>query len=537
MADSKFWKLKTKMTVWISLLLFVTIFLFSLLFIYWLSEKLEEQMGSKALVMAQSIAENPIIVKAFYSKDPSKTIRPFIEALSKKTETVFIVVGNREGIYYSHPDQKQVGKKMLDSDNKRVFEGESYITEDQGNLGSMLFGKAPVKDSSGVVIGVVSAGFLSSDLKAMFGNNVIVLILGSIFILIAGFVGAMFIAKRIKKLIYGLEPSEISALYQQRESIIETVREGIIMIDNEGIVQCMNQKAVEIMGLPNRTYVVGNPIANTVPQTRMLEVLQTGVSELDREIEVNGRKLVMNRLPIFDEQKIIGVVASFLSKSDLDELNKNLSQVKQYMEVMRAQTHEFHNTLYTISGLIQLGAYEEVVSLIQEETEVHQDHLAILDNIKNPWLSAILAGYYNRAKEMKVEMIFDSSSYVDQYIHIQDKSGFISLIGNLIMNALEEVQKVDGDRKVRIYIENLSDRLLLEIEDNGFGIPDNCISTVFEKGYSTKPNNEKELRGYGLWKVKQVVEEFDGEIIVERGDWGGALFAITLPLKEVTKVD
>lgn len=538
LAFGRRWKLQTKMTIWFSTINFLTISCIGILFIYWTEGKIEEHTGQNALFIAESLSEHPTIQEAFNDPEPWKKIQPFTEKLRIRSKVSFIVIGNKEGVRYSHPDKEKIGQKMIGGDNDPALKGKSYISIAEGSLGLSLRGKAPIKDPSGKIIGVVSVGYLYSEMDQILWSYIWLIAFILIVIFVLGFLGAVQLAKHVKKLIYGLEPFQISALYKQREAIIETVREGTMMVNNEGIVQMVNQKAVNMLELSSKLDVEGKPIANLIPESRMLEVLQSGMSELDREIEINGKQLIVNRLPIIDHHKIIGVVSSFRLKSEMDELNKELSQVHQYMEAMRAQTHEYQNTLYTISGLIQLESYEEAVAMIQEESQVHQNQISwLMKKVKDKWLSAILVGYYNRAKEMKVKLYIDPDTYIPEHMNIPNKTSFVSLLGNLIMNAMEELQKIKEERKVRIYMEYIEDTLILEVEDNGPGISDEVYPYIFEKGFSTKQDTSDEMRGFGLWKVKQVVEEFGGTFIVESGDWDGALFAITLPLKEVGRLD
>ena len=79
-------------------------------------------------------------------------------------------------------------------------------------------------------------------------------------------------------------------------------------------------------------------------------MLKSGEEHLDRSMEIRGKKTIVNRIPIRMGNNIIGAVSSFRAQSDIDRLAEELSQVKQYTEALRAQTHEYNNSLYTISG-------------------------------------------------------------------------------------------------------------------------------------------------------------------------------------------
>ncbi|MFS8513742.1 MAG: hypothetical protein LOD87_08465, partial [Planifilum fulgidum] len=61
---------------------------------------------------------------------------------------------------------------------------------------------------------------------------------------------------------------------------------------------------------------------------------------------------------------------------------------------------------------------------------------------------------------------------------------------------------------------------------SGPGVPAGLIPRIFEKGFSTKPGDN---RGFGLAKAKELAEEMGGYLAIERGELGGALFSVSLP--------
>jgi two-component system CitB family sensor kinase len=205
-----------------------------------------------------------------------------------------------------------------------------------------------------------------------------------------------------------------------------------------------------------------------------------------------------------------------------------LSQVSRYAEALRAQTHEFKNILYTLSGLIQLGSYREALDLIHRETVEGQDLIRlVVKRIPDPWLGGILLGFYNRARELKVDLSIDFDSRLERLPDHLPRQYLVRILGNLITNAFEAVEnQPEGQRKVKLYLGDTGGEILLEVEDSGPGVPDEWAPRIFEKGFSTKKGD---TRGFGLAIVKEVAEEMGGYIALERGEWGGALFSVTLP--------
>ncbi|MGM7720174.1 ATP-binding protein [Metabacillus sp. Hm71] len=532
----KFWKVKLhdRINIFAIGLILLIVLLCSLLYFQILSKTVEKQLSKRALHVATTIALMPEIQNAFYTEDPSGVIQPIVEKIRVQIDAEYIVVGNKEGIRYSHPLPERIGKKMVGGDNEKALkDGKSYVSKATGSLGPSLRGKVPVIGKNGEIIGVVSVGFLIEDIHDLVFGYAKPVIRIALIALVIGTVGSLLLAKRIKRLMFGLEPEEIAALLMQRNAVLESVREGIMVINNEGHILIMNQAAYEILSLDKQKQVIGESIDTIMPNTSLLEVLKTGKKQLDRQIEYKDKEIIANRLPVMLGNDVIGVVSSFRLKSEIDQLTEELSQVKRYTEALRAQTHEFNNLLYTISGLIQLGSSDEALELIHHEKENHKDFVQFLmKKIKDPWLGGIILGFYNRAKELKISFQFDRESSLEKFPKHIDNSYLVSILGNIITNAFEAMDETPyRNRKARLLITDLGEDLLFEVEDSGPGIDDKLIPFIFEKGFSTKNGGN---RGLGLSRVKELVKEMNGSISIEKGDYGGALFIVTIPKEEKT---
>ncbi|WP_246939158.1 ATP-binding protein [Bacillus pinisoli] len=522
-------KLQQRIMVFIVFLTLIIVMQTSILFYQTLSNTIETQLGDRALHIAETVADMPEIKQAFEHERPWEIIQPIAERIRIETEAEYIVVGNKEGIRYSHPLEERLGKKMVGGDNERaLLKGESYISKATGTLGPALRGKVPIYDEGGAIIGIVSVGFLLEDINQLsndYGSPIIpIAIVG----LIIGVIGSIYLSKSIKKLLFGLEPEEIASLYKERNAVIESVREGIIVVDRLGRVILANQAAYEILSLQKSQSVIGASILEVIPHSTILEVVDTGEEQLDRQLQIGGKTVIANRLPVKVGNDVIGVVSSFRLKSEIDQLTEELSQVRRYTEALRAQTHEYNNLLYTLSGLIQLEAYDEALELIHKEAAGHQEFLQfVMKKIRDPWLAGILLGFYNRAKELKIEFTIDRSSHIEDLRGSIDSSHFVSIIGNLITNAFEAVEEVKkDDKKVQFFVTDRGEDLVIEVEDNGKGICDELIDSIFKRGFTTKDGQN---RGLGLAKVQELTEELGGYIVIEKGDLGGALFIVSIP--------
>ncbi|NNU93498.1 sensor histidine kinase [Geobacillus sp. NFOSA3] len=522
-------KLQTRLIIIIcSLLLFVIVFL-SFLFQHMFAATLKEQIGMRALNVAETVAATPLVRDAFRQPDPHRQIQPFAEMIRRKTGAEYVVVGNRQGIRYAHPLPDRIGKKMVGGDNDEVLEGKAIISEAVGSLGPAIRGKAPIFDEKGNVIGIVSVGFLLEDIEDIVWSYNAKIFFFSILALLLGVIGAVAIAKTVKKSIHGLEPKEIGMLYQEKQAILEAIREGIIAVNREGIITMVNKTAMELLGYKKEYNVLGKYILHIIPYSRLLEVIRTGKAEYDDETILGGETVIANRIPIVDKKgNVIGAVSTFRNKSELYRLTKELSQLKSYADALRAQTHEFSNKLYVISGLIQLESYEEALELISRETNLHQDIVRfVMKEIPDPIIGGLLIGKFNRANELKIQFDIDrQSSFKDIPKHL-DRDHLLTIIGNIVDNAMEAVLHNGREEKeVTVFLTDLGDDLIIEVEDNGPGIQAEIADQIFERGFSTKAAAH---RGYGLDLVKKSLTVLGGHITYQSEQGKGTVFTIIIP--------
>lgn len=105
------------------------------------------------------------------------------------------------------------------------------------------------------------------------------------------------------------------------------------------------------------------------------------------------------------------------------------------------------------------------------------------------------------------------------------------MLNNLINNAIEFLEEIPEEKRYIFFeITGDNDNIYVDIcnENDNNPIPDKNI--IFTKGYSTK-NNERALRGFGLYNVKNIIEKHKGSIVVESDDQE-TRFKVTLPKKK-----
>ncbi|MCT1902773.1 ATP-binding protein [Oceanobacillus sojae] len=515
----------------IGLILFVTILLTGF-YSYMEAETTEEEIGEHALQTAKMVANMPSIREGFSQEDPEETIQPVAEEMRELAGAEFIVIGNTEGIRYSHPDKNKLGKHMVGGDNDAaLIDGESYVSRAEGSLGPSLRGKTPVWNYEGEIVGVVSVGYMIKDINAIIFDNIKKLLIPSIIVLIIGAIGGLLLTKNIRSQLMGFEPHKMTSLYRQRNAILSTVHEGIISVNANGIIQLMNQSAEKLLDGKQKAFF-NQPISKILPELPLSSLIESGQAYRNKQMEVNDRHIIFNMIPIYDQNQMKGAVLSFRDKTELKEMIDTLGEVRSYSEELRAQTHEYTNRLYVLSGMLQLGNFEEAIELIQKETQtVEIQNKIVYDQISDKTVQAILLGKIGKASELKINFLIDDYSSLSEVTDYVEPTNLITILGNVIDNALDAVRNQENGT-VHFFSTDIGHDYIFEVADNGLGIDKKDINRIFHRRFSTK---DKVKRGYGLATVRDTIDNLHGRIEVKSNLDEGTIFTIFIPKHQSKK--
>ncbi len=515
------------------MLLLMFLLLGALVSITWLmvsmlvSSILEEYIGRNALNVSKTVSLTTVVHEGLKNKN-STQIQLYAESVRKATGARFVVVGDHEGRRYSHPVPERIGKLMVGGDNPRALErGEAYVSKAVGTLGPSMRGKVPIFANSGKVIGVVSVGYLQETVESVTEGYLQRVLLWVFGLFLFGGVGTWLIARNVKQSIFGLEPVEIARLFRERNAILDSIREGVVAINDKGQVTMLDHEAAKILKIPPESGI-GTSIESILPQTRMLEVLKSGEEQFDQEMIIGDIEVIVNRVPIWQNDRVAGVVSSFRRKDEIDRMAQELTQIQEYSEVLRTQTHEYSNKLHTLAGLIQLGSHQEALDLIGRETSGYQELLGTLaETVPEPLLSAIILGKYNRAQELRINFQLDPESRMIDIPKKINREKIVTILGNLLENALEAAQEnTSRKRTVLLSMTDFGNDLIFEVEDSGPGIEDESVDLSLQHGFTTKSGTG---RGIGLSLVHENLKYLGGHLTVVRSSLGGMRFTIYIP--------
>ncbi len=520
-------RLLDSVTIVIMVLVVVLLIAIGTIFSQMTFDIVDKQTQKKAIQTAKQLAlliERQEFINT--SNDPLwlEALRNTIEA---QTDVEYIIITNGEGIILSHPNPEAIGTKIADPLAIRVLKyGSDYSRQTIENGRRFIRGSVPILDRHYAIAGMVSVGYPVESMRKV-SDAYIEKIIFFIFVFITlGLVAAIFIAKGVKWVIFGLEPSEIAYMFQERTALLEAIREGIISTDSDGKITLVNEAALKTLNLWDRTELEDKHLTVFFPDLDVDLILATGEPISDREFILSGIPIIVNAAPVGERH---GLVVTFRKKEEIDIIARELAQVQTFSDMLRAQTHEYSNSLHTIVGLLQIEAYDDALEFIADETRGHRKLIRFLaENLPDRLLSSMIIGKCMYASEHKVELLIDPESRMIDLPNELDRHTLTTLLGNIIDNGIEAAASGKNNPKVSLFMSDFGHDLIFEIEDSGDGIKEELFDRIFDKGVSTKDGSQ---RGYGLYLARKAIGTLGGTIHIEQADLGGTRFEIIIAKK------
>ena len=115
--------------------------------------------------------------------------------------------------------------------------------------------------------------------------------------------------------------------------ILDSTHDAMIAVDQDGIITLFN-RAAEVLTHYKSQEVMGRPIQDVVKNTRLLEVMKSGVAELDQKQQLGQVSIITNRMPVRDEDgRIVGAIAVFRDIGEVSKLAEKITDLKQIYSI------------------------------------------------------------------------------------------------------------------------------------------------------------------------------------------------------------
>ncbi len=197
----------------------------------------------------------------------------------------------------------------------------------------------------------------------------------------------------------------------------------------------------------------------------------------------------------------------------LDGAYRNSDECKKFIEIMDKQLQNIQNL---VGDMLQLAAVEDSSKEAQRESVDLSLFIAEAVAVVQPLAQ-------KKHQTLKTILPNDPLS-----LNIDSNQ-----IGNALINLLDNAIKyTEAEGRVELGVHQEPDALLIEVSDNGPGIPQDQLERIFERFYRVDKSRSREMGGTGLGLAiaKHAVENHGGTITVSSEAGRGSTFIIRLPL-------
>ena len=197
-------------------------------------------------------------------------------------------------------------------------------------------------------------------------------------------------------------------------------------------------------------------------------------------------------------------------------LNIENAVMKEYYETLSNQIdknkkfhHDIDNHMGTLKSMIDDNVSKETVTEYANEIKEEYKEIGTLEYCANPVVNAVIQ---NKSKQCK-QLGIDFDTQIERFdISKFKETDFIALMANVLDNAIEECERIEVKNKVVcLKMGSLEKNLFIKVENS-------TDKTADMLGNLTTSKNDKESHGVGMKIIKEIVEKYKGEYMVDIQD-------------------
>ncbi len=328
------------------------------------------------------------------------------------------------------------------------------------------------------------------------------------------------------------------------ETILTRIQDGVIVLDLDGRLVLVNQAACQALSLSQEQSFEGMLFDEVVSDPDLQRLVKSAGKSLSNRAEVtasDGRVFSVHITPIPE-------VGLALTLHDITYLKK-LDRIKS--DFVSTVSHDLRSPLTAIMGYVELIERAGPVTERQKDfiRRVHMnvrsitslmDDLLHLGHIESgfdvskeslPFHQLIDLSLENFVKEVSEKNLsVDCRLSKDAPLVYANPVQMRQMLDKLIDNS---IKYTPNGGKITITTETEDQQVILQVQDNGKGVPSIDLPYIFDKFYrGSNVAHEVQGTGLGLAIVKSIVENHQGRIWVDSTAGNGATFTVVLPLAE-----
>lgn len=341
---------------------------------------------------------------------------------------------------------------------------------------------------------------------------------------------------------------------QKLQQFIDETSLGVVIVDREGRITHINEMAMQLfhknVNGRSRLELIGLsfPRLSEGIDKESQELLYgalKGKQATSHLSKTDAKTYVKTSFSIRDLQSgaITGAALIFYDVTELNWLRDELGRMERLSlvgQMAASITHEIRNPMAVIRGFVQLMR-ERSPDHLQEYFRIVLDELDRANSIINDFLSLaqnrmiekercslnsiilellplLMADANMRGLKIELDLEEDLPE-----LELNEKE-IKQLILNLVRNGMEAME---DKGEIRIATFAIEDAVVLQVTDEGIGIPEEKIERLFEPFFTTKERGT----GLGLPLCLSIVERHNGVIEVESREGEGTTFTVKLALE------
>ncbi|OUJ72268.1 sensor histidine kinase [Hymenobacter crusticola] len=344
--------------------------------------------------------------------------------------------------------------------------------------------------------------------------------------------------------------AEKEAQFTYLQTILALIDTGIISYDSNGQVEWVNESFKQILELPYLRNMHALQKRHPVLH-EAIQQLQVGVPAVVKlTVGQKTMQLLLSATSFKIHQRSFTLVAFKNVSHTLEE-----TQTEAWQKLLRVMTHEIMNSVAPIASLadtlrrhvhlekakaaVSLGTdsdllddVEEGIRIIQHRSEGLLNFAQVYRNfskITTPLLTTIYvqelfqsirALLARQLAEQHIELVL-SVQPADLLLQA-DSQLMEQVLINLVLNAAHAVAECSQPRIQLIGKSTADGRVVLEVLDNGSGIPTDLLDSIFIPFFTTRPNGS----GIGLSLARQIMHLHKGSIQVQSVEGAGSVFRL-----------
>lgn len=346
---------------------------------------------------------------------------------------------------------------------------------------------------------------------------------------------------------------EVKYKHLQLTSVLKSISHGIVVIDIDGNVILINDEAREMIKSKCNGKEEGKSIRQVIDEKDILKVIERYVGSKENQtnnITLHDETVYKIKIdPVYLQNSKNAIIGSIINIENITEIVKLENMRKDFVANV---SHELKTPLTSINGFVETLTMNEnlpvekrnrfleiiqkesnrlkrliedilLLSSIESKNNLVMQNIVIYDVFKEVY---DMINYIANSKQIDLSYNFE-----DEEIIVQGYDDYVKqLFLNLIDNAIKYTPK-GGEVTVMQFSTN--EQILIEVIDNGVGIPKEDQIKIFQRFYRVDKARSRSVGGTGLGLAitKHIVNSLKGSISVESELGKGSKFIVKLPKK------